>query len=258
MKSQLIKTSCLGATMALLAGATAIAAGPTVVRAGTLVVAINGGIAPQKLPKAKMAPIKLRMSTNIRTSNGTQPPVAKTVTIDFDKHGTINAKGLASCKRGKLEARTTTEAKRVCRNAIVGTGKTTVQVAFAEQAPFTSSGPLVVFNGGTRGATTTMYIHAYVNVPAAVALVTEVRVKKVRKGRFGTRAVARIPKIAGGAGALTRFNLAIQRTFKYKNKKQSYLLARCGRGRLFANGVLAFDNGTKLTGNIVRPCTPKG
>jgi hypothetical protein len=244
--------------MSLLVVGIATAAKPNVIRAGNLVVAINGGVAPKKLPKQRMAPIKLRVATNIRTVDGRQPPVAKRVRIDFDRHGTINARGLPSCRPGQLQARTTKAAKKACPRAIVGSGKASVQVAFAEQAPFSATGPLVAFNGGVRGKTTKMLIHAYVNVPAPTALVTIVKVRKLRKGRFGTRADARIPTVAGGAGALTRFNLAIRRTFKHRGKKRSYLAARCGRGRLFAKGRIFFDDGTRLAGTVTRSCRTRG
>ncbi len=180
----------------------ALAEKATVVRAGNLVLRINGGVAPKKLPKNRMAPITLRASGSIATVDGTQPPATRTVTIDFDKHGTINAKGLPVCRSGQLQSRDTKAAKKACPKAIVGKGSTTVEVAFPEQAPFTATGPLVLFNGGVHGGVTTMFIHAYVNVPAPTAIVTTVKVKKVHKGPYGTRAVARIPKIAGGSGSL--------------------------------------------------------
>jgi hypothetical protein len=230
----------------------------TVVRAGNLVLRMNGGVAPKKLPKGKLAPITLRASGSLATVDGTHPPATKTVTIDFDKHGTINARGLATCRPGKLQARGTAAAIKACRAAIVGRGRTTVEVKFPEQDPFSSSGPLVLFNGGVHHGVTTMYIHAYVNVPAPTAIVTVVKVKKIHKGPYGTRAVAQIPKIANGAGSLTNFAFTIHRTFKRGGKKQSYLLARCANGRFRAHAVMQTDDGTRISGGIVRHCVGSG
>jgi hypothetical protein len=100
----------LGAATAASVAAVAIAAKPTVVRAGNLVIKLNGGVSPKRLPKHRLAPITLSVAGSIATTDGSQPPAARTVTIDFDKHGTISAKGLATCKAGKLEARTTAAA----------------------------------------------------------------------------------------------------------------------------------------------------
>ena len=181
------------------------------------------------------------------------------MTIDFDKHGTIDAKGLPVCHASALQARDTAAAKRACPRAIVGTGRTTVRVAFGgEQAPFDASGPLVLFNGGVRGRVTTMYIHAYVSVPVPTALVTVVKIKKIHRGRYGTRAVAKIPTIANGAGSLVDFNLKVHRSFRYRGRRHSYLLARCANGHFFAHATTAFADGTRATGTIVRACAARG
>lgn len=247
---------------ALLAGAVSVgiatAAKPTVIRAGSLVVKLNGGVGPKRLPKKKMAPIALRISGDISTTDGSQPPAAKVIVADFDKHGTVNARGLATCRSGQLQSRTTGAAKAACRKAIVGSGKTTVRVKFPEQQAFYANGPLVLFNGGVRGGVTTMYIHAYVSVPTPTAIVTRVKIKKVRKGRYGTRAIASIPKIVGGSGAVTRFAMKIQRNFRFKGQRRSYLMARCADGRFFAHGNVAFTAGPRVAGTVVRTCQSRG
>ena len=254
-------TLALSAVLVVAALATAglaTAAKPTVVRAGNLVIKLNGGVAPKALPKRRMAPIALRISGNIATVDGSHPPAAKLVIADFDKNGRVNARGLPVCRGGQLQARTTAAAKAACRKAIVGSGKTTVRVAFPEQQPFFSTGPLVLFNGGVRRGVTTMYIHAYVSVPAPTAIVTRVKIKRIRRGRFGTRAIARIPLIAGGSGSLIRFSMKIERMFRHRGKRQSYLLARCATGRFFAHGDVAFAGGPRIGGTIVRACRSRG
>lgn len=258
MRRRLLWTLALGITVAVAAAAIAIAAKPTVVRAGNLVITLNGGVSPTKLPRHRLAPITLNVSGSIATTDESQPPAAKQITIDFDKHGTVNAKGLPVCRAGELEARTTAAAKAHCKTAMVGTGKTTVRVAFPEQKPFTSTGPLVLFNGGVHHGITTLFIHAYVEVPAPTALVTVVRISKIHQGNYGNRSIATIPVIAGGSGSLTDFNLTIHRTFKRSGTKQSYLLASCATGKFFAHGTVAFTGGTKIDGTVVRPCTPAG
>jgi hypothetical protein len=254
----MLKKPILG--LALAAIATLLLAGvagaekATVVRAGNLVLRLNGGVTPKALPKKRPAPITLHASAGVSTVDGSHPPAAKTVTIDFDKQGSIDARGLPVCRAAQLQARDTRAAKKACPDAIVGHGKTTVEVAFAEQAPFSSSGPLLFFNGGVHHGVTTMYVHAYVNVPTPTAIVTTVRVRKIHRGPYGTEAVATIPKIAGGSGSVTKFNFAIHRIFRRHGKKQSYLTARCGSGRFVAHATVEFDDGTAAAGSIVRRC----
>lgn len=257
MRRVLFAALALAGALTVVVAGLAAAEKPTVVRAGNLVLKINGGVSPRALPRNRLAPITLHASGTIGTTDGTQPPALREVTIDFDKHGTINAKGLPVCQPGKLQATDTQHAKEACKGAIVGTGKTRVRVAFAEQAPFESSGPLVLFNGGVHGGVTTMFIHAYVDVPAPTAIVTRVRIKKIHKGRYGTRAIASVPVIAGGSGSVIQFNLAVHRIFKRGGKKQSYLLAKCANGHLFAHAAATYRNGPTMEGDVVRACSPR-
>lgn len=246
------------AALGLVTASSYAVAKPTVVRTGNLVLKIDGGVGPKALPKGKFAPITLRASGRLATNDGSHPPATRKVTIDFDKHGKINAKGLATCRSGQLQSRDTKAAVKACRKAIVGRGQTSVEVEFADSRPFTAKGPLVLFNGGVRGGTTKMYIHAYVNVPAPTAIVTQVKIKKIRKGPYGTRAIATIPKIAGGAGSLTGFDFKIHKKFMRNGQRQSYLLARCANGRFRAHATLQADDGTRMSGTIVRPCNQRG
>ncbi len=231
---------------------------PIKVIAGNLELTANGSFSPQALPKNEPAPITLNISGKIRTLDGKHPPAVKEVVIETDKNGFINAKGLPKCTSGKLQAQTTEKARAACKSAIVGEGKTDIEVEFPEQAPFIAKSDLLAFNGGTSGGKTTVYIHAYLSSPVSAAVVTTVKVSKIHNGRYGLKSVATIPKIAGGYGSPISFSLKIGRTFTYKGKKQSYLLAQCPDGHLNAKGVGIFSDGTRLAGSLVRACTPKG
>jgi len=170
----------------------------------------------------------------------------------------LSAKGLPTCTASKITATNTQTAKKACPKAIVGSGKTSVRVAFPESSPFSANGPLVVFNGGEKGGTTTLYIHAYVAVPAPTAIVTTVKIKKEHRGRFGLRSIATIPPIAGGSGSVTNFELTIGKKFTYKGRQQSYLEAKCATGSFAAEADAIFAGGTEAKGSVVRTCKAKG
>jgi hypothetical protein len=231
---------------------------PIKVIAGNLELTANGSFSPQALPKNELAPITLNIRGKIRTLDGKHPPAVKEVVIEADKNGAVNAKGLPACSSGKLQAQTTEKARAACKSAVVGEGKTDIEVEFPEQAPFIAKSDLLAFNGGVSGGKTTIYLHAYLSSPVSAAVVTTVKVSKIHNGRYGLKSVATIPKIAGGYGSPISFSLKIGRTFTYKGKKQSYLLAKCPDGHLNAKGVGIFSDGTRLAGSLVRACTPKG
>jgi hypothetical protein len=260
MRKRLICTLAL--VMALATAIAGIAAAktypPTIIKVGNLVLELNGGFTPTALPKNKLAPIALNISGKIATADGKHAPALKEVVVETDKNGKINAKGLPVCTSGKLQAQDTAHAKKICPTAIVGEGITNVEVEFPEQKPFIAKSKLLAFNGGVKGGTTTIFIHAYLSAPVSAAVVTTVKVSPIHNGRFGTKSIATIPKIAGGYGSVKEFSLKFGRSFTYKGKKQSYLLAKCPDGHLNAHATSVFADGTKLVGDFVRACTPKG
>jgi len=265
MRKRLITTLvALGAALAVVAVGIAAAAKPNTKPiiildpVHHLKITADGNFSPTALPKAKLAPIGLNISGKIETTDGTHPPALREFIVETDKNGTINAKGLPTCTIGKLVARETAAAKKACPTSIVGEGKTDVEIAFPEQSPITVHSKLIAFNGGVKGGVTTILIHAFLKNPVSAAVVTTVKVSKIHKGRFGTKSVASIPVIAGGNGSPVFFELNIKRKFTYKGKQQSYLLAKCPDGHINARGTAIFSDGAQLSGELARPCTPKG
>jgi hypothetical protein len=251
MRKYLMLTMALVGLIAVSVAGIASAAGgggPVTVEAGNLKVTVDGQFSPSKLPKKKMAPIVLTASGQIATKDGSHPPALKTVELETDKNGAINTKGVPVCKSGQLQSRDTKAAEKVCKSAIIGTGTTNVEIAFPEQKPIPVTSKLLVFNGGTSGGKTTLFIHAYITVPTPAAIVTTVKIKKIHKGRYGLQSIASIPKIAGGSGSVTSFNL------KVGNKKK-VLSAKCPDGKLQAHATAKFADGTTAKATIIRTCT---
>jgi hypothetical protein len=250
MRKYLMLTTALAALIAVsVVGIASAGNKPVKVRAGNLELTFNGGFSPSKLPKKKLAPITLNASGKIATVDGTHPPALKEFILETDKNGTINVKGLPVCKAGKIQATDTQAAERACKKAIIGKGTTTAEVQFPESNPINVNSKLLVFNGGFKGGTTTLFIHAYFSSPVSGAIVTTVKIKKEHHGRYGTKSVASIPKIAGGSGSVTSFSLTIN--------KKGVLLAKCPDGKLQAHGTAVFSDGTKAEAGIIRTCTGK-
>ncbi len=257
MRKQLICAAAVGAVFALIVATSALAK-LEMAQVGNLFLRDNGGISPRKLPRHTPAPISGHINAQIGTVDGSHPPAIENVVVDFDKTIHVNAKGLPACKESQLVARSSTDAKKACADAIVGSGEGEVEVAFPEQAPFAAKGPVTLFNGGVRGNTTLLLVHAYVDVPAPTAVIVPVKLSQIHRGRFGLRAEAEIPAIAGGAGSVTKFKLDIGRKFTYKGEKESYLTASCPTGSYFTEGHVRFADGTTMGLTHVLPCTPEG
>jgi hypothetical protein len=257
MRKHLMITTALAALIALTVAGIATAEKPVKVRAGNLELTFNGGFTPKTLSKTKQTPIALDVEGQIKTLDGTHPPALKEVIVETDKNGEINVKGYPACTSAKLQSQDSAHAKAICKDAILGEGKTDVQIQFPEQAPIPVKSPLILFNGGVSGGTTTLFVHAYITVPTPAAIVTTVKVKKSPNGRYGIKSIASVPKIAGGSGSVTKFSLHVDKKFTYKGKKVSVLTAKCPDGKLQAKGTAVFSDGTRATGEVVRTCTGK-
>lgn len=261
MKPRLLTIAAVGMALALaVAAVTAAANKPVTVQAGTLRLTFNGGVTPTALSKTKPEPVTLNVQGKIAETDGSHPPPLTEVVVDTDKNGSIDFRGVPTCKQGQLEARTTADAEKVCRSAILGTGTTDVELQEPESKPIALHSKLLALNGGTSGGVSTIYIHAYLTTPVTAALVTTVKIRKEHKGPYGLQSVATIPKIAGYAGSVTAFNLTFKKKlFPYKGKKHGYLLAKCASGRFLAQAEAKFHDGTTVgPATVTRPCTPKG
>jgi hypothetical protein len=254
MRKHLISILALGTALAVVAAGFAIAAKPTIVQVGNLKITLNGDFIPKKLSKTKPTPITLNISGKIQTVDGTHPPAMREAIVETDKNGSIDVKGLPVCTSGKLQAQDTKSAEKICPKAIIGDGKTDVEVEFPESNPFIAKSKLLAFNGGFKGGKTTILIHAFLTSPVSAAVVTTVKISKIKNGRYGTKSIATIPRIAGGSGSVKSFELTFDRGFK----NTPYLFAKCPDGHLNAKATSVFEDGSRLTGSFVRTCTPKG
>jgi hypothetical protein len=224
---------------------------------GSLVVTTDGGFSPTTLPKKKLAPIKLHGYGKISTDDGSIPPALEQLIIWFDKHGAVETRGLAVCTKGKLLATTTAQARRNCPDSIVGEGVGKAIVYFPESKPIPASSPITIFNGPPKNGNPTVLAHAYLSVPAPTTYIVPVEIQKVHDGRYGFKTVAKIPKIAGGAGVPIYGRLKIGREWTFKGQRLSYANASCPDGHLQAKVQVHFVDKTFMQGELLRPCKGK-
>jgi hypothetical protein len=224
------------------------------IRVGDLVLNADGGFSPTALPKYRDAPITLHGGGTLSTVSGEIPPIMETLTIEFDRHGSVQTTGLPVCKPGQLEQTTVATARRNCPGAIVGEGFGRAVVKFPEQPPIPISSPITIFNGPKKGRNDTVLAHAYTTVPVPTTFVIPIVIEKIHKGVYGYRTKARIPRIAGGAGHPISGSLKIGRKWTYKGVHHSYVNARCETGHLQARAEVTFDDGTFLSGTFLKPC----
>jgi hypothetical protein len=254
MRKTVLRTLVLAAALALVAGGSAYALR---LQAGNIVVVGDGNFSPTTLPKHEFAPIKLHGYGKIETADGSLPPILKQLVFWFDKHGSVETRGLPVCPMRKLIATTPARARKNCSGAIVGTGFGKAVVNFPEQAQIPASSPLTIFNAPPRHGNPAVYVHAYTTVGGPSTFLIFVEIQKVHDGRYGFKTVADIPKIVNGYGTPIYGRLKIGKEWTYKGKRLSYVNASCPDGHLQAKVRASFKDGTVLQGTFVKFCKSK-
>jgi len=250
---------------ALVAAATANAFHVRVV-VGNLVLDAEGGFAPKALPKHHNAPIVAHGGGSLSTLSGELPPILDTFILEFDKHGALDTTGLAVCTKGKLVATDVPAARRVCKDAIVGTGFGSAVVKFPEQGPIKVGSPITLFNGPKKGGDDTILAHAHLDYPGPTTFIVPIVIEKIHKGVFGYRVKVTIPKIAGGYGHPISGSAKVGRKWHIGGREHSYINARCETGHFVVRGEFTFKSGPEesstqteeakdvLHANFLLPC----
>jgi hypothetical protein len=258
MRRGLAAVAAAAALLAALVGIALARERPTIVEAGNLHLVLDGGVTPRALPKHELAPLEIHGSGELSTLDGTHPPALKEAILETDKDVVVSVRGLPACRIDQVRALETNRAEAACGDAILGRGSATVEVAFPEQKPFDSTGPLILFNGGERNGAVTMLAYAYVSVPAPTAVIATAKLTRVNKGPYGLHPVIDIPVIAGGAGSVVRASIKMGRRYTFEGKRRSVFSGRCSDGRIQARGTFKYRDGTSLTGTVLRACMVAG
>jgi hypothetical protein len=233
----------------ILAAVTAFAAtagASTVVETRELRLELNAAFQPRDLPVHTFAPVQFDGSIDVSKPGGGEPPALQQIVLDFDRDGRLDAGGLPTCPAERIATASVAEARRLCKGAVVGTGKLEALVGLAS-GPVPTSSPLTLFNGPRQEGHPTVIVHAQTTVPAIQTYAIVVPIEK-RRGEFRYRATVDIPPLAGGLGALTAIDVKVGRRYSVGGIKRSYIAARCSDHILRSHGIFTFSNGLVIEG----------
>ncbi len=235
--------------------AVGVLAGPAsgaLVEVDDLVLHADGGFRPQALPRHRFAPIEFQGHVAIAAKGGGRPSPLRQALIDFDHDGRISVAGLPTCAPESIAAASSEEAQRICRGAIVGTGRVEAIVSLSS-GPVQVRAPLTIFNGPPSNGQPTVVLHAQTTVPATQTYAILVPIEQ-RRGEYRYRARIELPPIAGGLGALTRIEAKIGRRYRAGGRSRSYVSARCSDNILRTHGHFVFEDGIVIDGQVEKFC----
>jgi len=244
------------AAMVAAIAATAAVAGPVVTGPDGNTQSIDSLIAPKKLSKTKFTPATLNvttLTTSTTAANGVPSPAVH-ATIDFDKNARLYTKGLPTCDQAKLQNQSTEVAERVCGKAKIGSGNA---IALLHVGPvvYNVEQTVTAFNGVPKGGKPVVILHSYGTTPLQTTLVLVGTVSNYNKEGYGPRLDLEIPLIAGGTGALKEFQVKIDKKWRFKGEKRSFISGKCPNSKkLKARGKFTYRDGESLTAFAKQTC----
>lgn len=227
---------------------------------GDVIVSLDGGITPKRLPRHRLGPVFVHLEGRLQTADGASLPRVSRIELGLAGPGTLSTAGLPACGLQRLRATDNRTALRLCGDALVGWGRLTAQVVAGDQPPFVVNSKVLAFNGRIRGMGQTILMHAFASDPP-ISIVLPFLVAHPRRGRLGTVLVGNLPKGIGTWPRFASFDLTFGRRYVYRGTRHSYLNASCPLPRRFTAGFLPFarasyllEDGRRLSRDIVRSC----
>jgi hypothetical protein len=217
------------------------------------------GFKPAKLGKKTPTPVTLAVTT--KTGTVTEPlgkpvPVTQAI-LDFDKGASVFAKGYPTCPIADLENVPTEIALENCKKAKIGGGAATVLLPSSRGVTVENT-TVTAFNGTPQGGNPVVLLHVYGSAPIQTTQVLTGVVTKYGKEGYGPRLTVDVPLIAGGAGALTDFQVTVFKKFRYKGKQRSYVSSTCSKKRkLKGRAQFIYRDGQSLTVEGTQKCSQK-
>jgi hypothetical protein len=244
----------------LAAGIAAAPAAAEVVQKGDLVVSFEGSISPRTLPRTGTIPVGVTVAARVRQTDHRLPPSLRQITLQINRNGVLDRRGLPSCPIGRLQATDSTDALAACGPAQVGTGRVGGLVAIPEQPPLPFLSRVLAFNGRLGDGRPAILAHLYTPQPLPLTFVLAFAIKRT-PGTFGTRLVATVPKRTRRLTHITSFRLRLRRTYRGAGERRSYLSAGCPAPPGFPGVTFPllrasyrFDGGPPLATTLVRTC----
>jgi hypothetical protein len=225
---------------------------------GNLIVSLDGGITPKKLPRDRPAPVAVELVGGVHTTDGSPIPRVNWIKLELTWRGQLDTHGLSVCPQVRLRSTDSRQAMDACGASLVGKGSLYAEIFVPNQEPFGVHANLLAFNGKTTAKRPAVLVHAYTPDPP-VSFIIPFAIH--RSGNFRTVLVTTIRRSVGPWPHVANFQIKVSRNFNHKGRRRSYLSASCPVPEHFtaaflssARAIYTFADGRQLTTDTVRGC----
>ena len=248
----------LGSAAAALACASLAHA--AVVQEGNLRITVLSQIQPYKLPRHGTAPIAVFVAGHLSAPHGGIPAQLQRMTVEVNKHGLLQSRGLPSCRLSALQPASTERALSICGKAEIGSGQFWAHIVLPDQGAYATHGRLLIFNGRQKGHPV-LLTHIFTANPFFSSFVLVFSIERIHRGAYGTRLTASLPEALGSWGYVDRIKLTLKRKYTWKGRQLSYFNSGCPAPRgtkrtVFPLALASFDfaEGLSLSAKVEKAC----
>jgi len=253
----------IGVALAALALSGVTIAQGAIKRGDGIQIRFDADFAPHSLPRERAMPVTVSIEGKISTTDGTHPPPLEFFEVELNRNGRLSTAGLPVCRAAELQSTSSEAALSRCRGALVGRGRFAADLP-AGEAAIPTRGRILAFNARRQGRPA-LLLHLYGTVPIQGTFVLPLAIQHQAKGPFGTLLATRLPRLAGGVGAITDIELELGREYTYRGVRRGYLSASCAAPPgfslvpfAFARGNFRFADGRSLDISLGGECRVRG
>jgi hypothetical protein len=250
----------VGALAVLILLAAAAAAAGVAVQSAGVRINVFSQIIPYKLPRTKPAPIAVFLAGHLAAAGSGMPPQLQRLTIDVNRHGLLQSRGLPVCHPHQVQPATTERALANCGSALIGSGQFWAHIVLPDQAPYPTRGRLLIFNGRRHGRPV-MLAQIYTSHPFDSAFLIDFSIQRVHDGAYGTKLTASLPETLGEWGYLDRIKLTLRRSYRYRGHELSYFNAACPASQgiqravfPLARATFSFAGEREIAATVTKTC----
>lgn len=236
----------------------------SVVQEGNVRISVLSQILPYKLPRKGVAPIAVFVSGHLSEPHGGIPPQLREMTVEVNKHGLLQSKGLPTCPLRAIQPASTERALSSCGDALIGSGQFWAHIVLPDQGAYPTHGRLLIFNSRQKGKPV-IFVHIFTANPFFSSFVIPFSIQKKANGAYGTKLTASLPQALGDWGYVDRIKLTLKRKYRFKGKELSYFNAGCpapeGSPRTvfpLALASFAFGEGLSISAKVEKACAVRG
>ena len=235
----------------------ALAIGVANVAVGANFQKITGTFKPNtNLSKTKFKAGSVNVITETGDADGSVSPATR-AKVYFDDDLRFTTRGLAICQPSRINNTSTAQAKARCGNAQVGAGAATVALGGSTDPAARLGATVTAFNGPPKNGKPVILLHSRTDPPLNSTVVLVGVLKPLpRAGDFGNVLDVTIPQLPGNT-AITRFQVKVQKNFRFRGQRRSYVNGRCGDGnkKLNYKGTFIFDGSPAKTALDSQACS---